>query len=318
MLMILQYYLFILLLVSHKCDFIPRCCTKMYDTPVSLQDCCVDFICENITALCEEQPSNQEEQNKLVFKDRDAFFHSNISDQLLSTLAERGKLTDSTLLLFDSSVSCLKRVCIRNAPNLSSHGLRIFKSHKISELEATGLKTVSVNDLIGCLGEWSLSNLRTLNVTNSTFYHHAYSAKFCVVVGLSKLKNLQTLNVSYTDFNTHALEIVIQDLPSLESLDISNTSVHDISALKPTKRRLKYLSMYNVKAAQGEEFVSVISEMENLRHLDISEDGTVSSALADLGRHRDILDLLCCEDALPRLESLDISGQSGLTEGMLR
>jgi Zyg-11 family protein len=51
---------------------------------------------------------------------------------------------------------------------LTTRGLRVLKGHKISNLEATGMK-VTVNDLIGCLGEWTLQNLRSLNVARSTF-----------------------------------------------------------------------------------------------------------------------------------------------------
>jgi Zyg-11 family protein len=81
-------------------------------------------------------------------------------------------------------------------------GLRTLKGHKIIELEALGLCRATVTDLISCLGEWSLQNLRLLNVTNSTFMD---SNKHCVVVALSKLKNLQVLNVANTEFNKTSL-----------------------------------------------------------------------------------------------------------------
>lgn len=57
---------------------------------------------------------------------------------------------------------------MRKAGKLTTKGLRMLKGHKIRSLEAIGL-TVSVNDLIGCLGEWTLQNLRSLNVARSTF-----------------------------------------------------------------------------------------------------------------------------------------------------
>lgn len=61
-----------------------------------------------------------------------------------------------------------RRVCISDASELTTRGLRTLKPHKISELETRGLK-VTVNDLIGCLGEWTLQNLRSLNVAHSAF-----------------------------------------------------------------------------------------------------------------------------------------------------
>lgn len=36
------------------------------------------------------------------------------------------------------------------------------------DLEINGLK-VTVNDLIGCLGDWSLQNLRSLSVAKGSF-----------------------------------------------------------------------------------------------------------------------------------------------------
>ena len=68
----------------------------------------------------------------------------------------------------------------------------------------------------------SLQNLRLLNVSNSTFMD---SNKFCVVVALAKLRNLQVLNVSNTEFSKNSLELVVEDLPLLDTLDISQTKV---------------------------------------------------------------------------------------------
>lgn len=61
-----------------------------------------------------------------------------------------------------------RRVKITDARELTLRGLKVLKPHKITELETIGLK-VTVNDLIGCLGEWTLQNLRSLNVAHSAF-----------------------------------------------------------------------------------------------------------------------------------------------------
>jgi len=73
--------------------------------------------------------------------------------------------------------------------------------------------------------------------------------RYCVVVALSKLRSLQSLNVSGTEFNRHGLEIVAEDLPQLECLDISNTGVDDITPLRKCRDRLKSLTMYNLKVS---------------------------------------------------------------------
>ena len=81
---------------------------------------------------------------------------------------------------------------------------------------------IRFNIFRSCLGEWSLQNLRLLNVSNSTFMD---SNKFCVVVALAKLRNLQVLNVSNTEFSKTSLDLVVEDLPLLDTLDISQTKV---------------------------------------------------------------------------------------------
>ena len=69
---------------------------------------------------------------------------------------------------------------------------------------------------------------QSLNVSNSTFVD---AKKNTIVVSLSKLRNLSSLNVSGTEFNRTSLEMIMEDLPMLENLDVSNTKVRDISSL---------------------------------------------------------------------------------------
>ena len=159
-------------------------------------------------------------------------------------LCELRKLDDLMLTVFNTDTTRLKQVKLNDASKLSLKGLRTLKGHKILELEAMGLTRATVTDLISCLGEWSLQNLRLLNVSNSTFMD---SNKFCVVVALSKLRNLQVLNVARTEFNKTSLELVVEDLPRLESLNISCSHVNDISALRKCRTRLKVLSMSGLK-----------------------------------------------------------------------
>jgi len=71
--------------------------------------------------------------------------------------------------------------------------------------------------------------------------------RFCVAVSLSKLKNLCSLDVSNTEFSTNNLIAVVEDLPLLESLDISNTKVDTLLPLGKKKNQLRKLSVYNLK-----------------------------------------------------------------------
>ncbi|KAK8773724.1 hypothetical protein V5799_011742 [Amblyomma americanum] len=184
------------------------------------------FICEckrqvHILCCCVSGGPERQWRCSYSFRDPEVFFHREVSQQVLETLSARGLLTDSILTLFDSRFTRLQRVRINNAASVTTRGLRVLRSHKLTELEATGLSRVTVNDLIGCLGDWTLAHLRLLNVARTAFT----SSKFCVVVALSKLRGLTTLNVSGTEFNRHGLDIVAQDLPLLEVLDISATRI---------------------------------------------------------------------------------------------
>ena len=50
--------------------------------------------------------------------------------------------------------------CFVHFSQIQAEGLKTLKGHKIVELEAQGLTKATVTDLISCLGEWSLQNLR--------------------------------------------------------------------------------------------------------------------------------------------------------------
>lgn len=66
-------------------------------------------------------------------------------------------------------------------------------------------------------------------------------------VSLTKLKNLRSLDISNTGFDTNNLIAIVEGLPHLESLNISNTIVDDISPLEKKKNKLRILKMYNLK-----------------------------------------------------------------------
>ena len=277
----------------------------MYESPSNLQDFCLDYICENVDAMCDDQTDIDTGVTTVMFKNGEVFFPGHLSEQLLSLLCDKKKLTDRTMQLFDVNATHLRRVRIKDAP-LSLRGLRVLKSHKIVDLQASGLKKVAVNDLIGCLSDWTISHLRSLNVANSTFVN---SSKFCVSVSLSKLKSLQTLNVSNTEFNVFGLEIIAQELTSLENLDISQTPITDISPLKKCHRNLKSLVMFNVQYSHNEKTIQTLSELSSLRHLDVSSDYNIQPFMSDWHSKFNTEELLRRQNCLMSLESLDISGK---------
>ncbi len=217
------------------------------------------------------------------------------------------------MTLFDSRSTHLKSVRLTNCSNLTSAGLRTLRGHKLVDVEAVGLSKATVTDLIGCLGEWSVRNLRTLSVSQSTFVD---ASKHAIMVSLSKLRCLHTLNVSWTEFNKASLEMVVEDLPQLESVDISCTKVSDVSCLRKCRSRLKSLSMYGVRLSNGESLLEVLAQLTELRHLDVSEDngsanaGYPPSLMSSDGLGKfEVKEFLSRPNMLPNLISLDLSGK---------
>lgn len=129
-------------------------------------------------------------------------------------------------------------------------------------------------------------------------------------MALNKLRALQTLNVSGTEFNKHGLEIVVDDLPLLENLDISCTRVDDITPLMKCKDRLKSLTMYNLKVSACGNVIPVLLELNALRNLDISDERDSFPFEMFVPVRSKITDLLKATHCMPYLASLDISGRS--------
>ena len=73
------------------------------DDPVLLQEACIDYICDNISSICNSITSENGDQ-KLQFKEEEVFFHTELSEQLLVRLCEKKKLDDLVLTLFQVSI----------------------------------------------------------------------------------------------------------------------------------------------------------------------------------------------------------------------
>lgn len=309
----------------------------MFESPRSLQQVCIDFICGNVLGLCDihlgdtnvhspnttggtvsgRTSSNDalfSSATRLTFRRPDAFLPAEVSEQLLSNLCEKKRLSDLTITLFDSKTTRLRHVRLKDASTLSAKGLRILKQHKVVDLIVNGLK-ITVNDLISCLGDWSLQNLRSLSVAKGSFMD---CSRHCVVVTLSKLRALHTLNVSGTEFNKHGLDIVVEDLPLLESLDISCTRVDDITPLRKCKDRLKTLNMYNLKISGCGNLIPVLLELNELRHLDISDEKDTHAFEVFAPARPKITDFLRTLDCMPHLTTLDLSGKDDINSKDLK
>ncbi|KAL3870669.1 hypothetical protein ACJMK2_038714 [Sinanodonta woodiana] len=294
--------------------------TMTYDMPKSLQQCCLDFICNNLDVLCQEIPLPRSINVKLAFKNSDVFLTDAISEEFLKTLCEKKKLNDETFALFDSKFMNLKKVYIKDA-QLSAAGLRILKAQKIVALEVSGLGNVTVNDVIGSLGQWTLNNLKTLHVSNLKSINNpnkmgvgSYLNTTDLYVNIGSLRSLKYLDISNTELNLFGLNIIANQLPCLEVLNISCTRISEISPLRRCRDRLKCLSMYNLNI--GSDSIPVLTQLTGLVHLDMSYDShSINLFEINLNRFRfKVSDLLSRTHCLPNLTSLDISGNEGLNE----
>ncbi|KAK2501530.1 hypothetical protein MC885_007296 [Smutsia gigantea] len=215
------------------------------------------------------------------------------------------KLTDRTVSIFQGNQMKLKLVNIQKAKISTAAFIKAFCHHKIIELDATAVHTdLSVADIVNglCSNSWIQQNLRCLLLDSTSIPQDSRLLFF------GQLTGLLILSVSNVSFHNEDLANVSQ-LPKLESLDISNTLVTDISALLTCKERLKSLTMHYLKclAMTKPQVLAVIRELKCLLHLDISDHRQLKS---DLAFH-----LLQQKDILPNIVSLDISGGNCITDG---
>ncbi len=274
------------------------------EIPSRLYETSLNYICNNLDLVCDFNSfeSNQlirpsTNSKKLIFKDKQIKFNHIVSEDILERLCDLGKLNDLTITLFTSKQTCLKHIRIRNV-SISKESVKLLlKQHQINELIINNIQTypqdldlvvnsinnyetnannnnnnsnihqtpITINDLIDSLNAWSLEHLKCLNVSRNI------SLFGSILINLRQLKNLSKLNVSYTCFNNHSLDIITQDLTSLEYLDITGTRVSDISALLRLKN-LKHLIMYSMRASLTDDLIDIVCNLSKLQHLDLSCD----------------------------------------------
>ncbi|XP_072275757.1 protein zyg-11 homolog B isoform X2 [Pyxicephalus adspersus] len=220
-------------------------------------------------------------------------------------MAIQRKLNEVTVGIFRGNQLRLKRACIRKAKISAVAFRRAFCHHKLVELDATGVNAdITITDIISGLSssKWIRENLQSLVLNSLTLsLEDPYERCF------SRLSGLRALSITNVLFYNEDLADVAS-LPRLESLDISNTSVTDITALLGCKDRLKSLTMHHLKCLKmtTTQILEVIKELNNLTHLDISDDKQFTSDIA--------CRLLEQNDILLNLVSLDISGRKHVTD----
>jgi hypothetical protein len=283
---------------------------------------------------------NTTQCHELEFKDKNVAFNHILSEDLLEKLCDLGKLNDYTIALFNNGQTYLKKVHIKNASLTKNSLKQLLKNHQIEELFINGIHILSkpphfslfdapndqniplnltngssftLNDLLDSLNEWSLTNMKYLNVSRNTTLFST------ILVNLKQFKNLQKLNVSFTSFNNLSLEIVTQDLENLEYLDVSGTRTNELKPLLNLKHKLKYLYMYNMRASLNDDIVPFLCNLPKLKHLDISCDVS-TKIFADMNFSVFDVNFFLEElsnSMLMDLVYLDISGKNDIKQEIL-
>jgi len=283
------------------------------ETPDALQNLCLTYIARNIvppdtsdgTVYHKDKLVDSTILQKSLRNPNGSFLHSSVADVLLWQMSEFRTLCSETVDLFHSSTACLRHVIVRRSP-ITAAGLRILRSHKLLSLsvELDSPKQLTVTDIMCCLNEWTVANLQSLSVTGATFGEVGGPQ---VIVSLCALKNLRYLDVSRTNFNENMLKIIVNDLPLLESLNISSTSVTDVTSLSQCRMRLRQLLMYNVRLTDSSS-VHVLQSLLALQVLDISQDLSLNSYTSNAVNSVITKHVLLDGSEFDDLVSIDISG----------
>lgn len=284
----------------------------MYARPTSLKNMCVDFICANVETLIDNgqhKCSPLESGMDLLYSNQDIRLPKSISERLLTTLSKKNKLNDVTMGIFDDTHCTLSEIFLPDAKSLTTRGLEKLRRHNISVIIVFNMK-ISVEKLIGCLGNWTLNNLKFLDVKDGTFFpnHCSY-----FVNSICKLKYLHTFNVRGTNFGNEELRSLVKELRNIKHLDVSESHVSNISPLTEIKHQLVYLAMHNIVLNQ--QMVITLHQLSELRHLDISRPFEMDLSNESLEFPINIL--MKQKNLFPHMVSFDVSGNQSLKPNLI-
>uniref|UniRef100_A0A8B9KBR2 Zyg-11 homolog (C. elegans) n=1 Tax=Astyanax mexicanus TaxID=7994 RepID=A0A8B9KBR2_ASTMX len=274
-------------------------------SPASLTDLCLSLVSSRLELFCKKFDDG------LLCLREPLIFPQELADQLLCKMATEGLLNDSTVGIFCSCQQLrLRRACIRTARISAEAFQRALCPHRLLELDASRVNAdLTITDILLGLSanKGVCESLQRLVLNGLTMSSLEEPSRRC----FSSLQGLRALSISNVDFYDSGLADVCS-LPRLESLDISNTSVTNLTPLLGLRSRLRYLTMHQLKRLEmtTAQLLAVLSQLEGLQHLDISDDKQFTS---DVARQ-----LLETSGILPALVSLDISGRKQVTDAVVR
>ncbi|TNN60563.1 Protein zyg-11 [Liparis tanakae] len=274
-------------------------------SPPALADLCLTHVSQNLECFCVKRPDGS-----LRFREA-VLFPQELADQLLAKMATEGLLNDSTVGVFRTCEYLrLRRACVRTARISAEAFQKALCSHRLLELDAARVNAdLTIPDILQGLAtnKYCQESLQRLVLTGLTMS----SLEEPIGHRFSSLRGLRSLSLANVDFYDSGLADVCS-LPRLESLDLSNTSVTNLSPLLGLKERLRSLTLHQLKRLEmsSAQMLAVIGQLDALQHLDISDDKQFTS---DVARQ-----LLGQPGILPALVSLDVSGRKQVTDAAVK
>ncbi|KAM9358319.1 protein zyg-11 homolog [Symphorus nematophorus] len=274
-------------------------------SPAALTDLCLTYVSQNLECFCVKRPDGS-----LCFREA-VLFPQELADQLLAKMATEGPLNDSTVGVFrNCEYLRLRRACIRTARISAEAFQKALCPHRLLELDAARVNAdLTIPDILQGLttNKYCQESLQRLVLTGLTMS----SLEEPIRYRFSSLQGLRSLSLANVDFYDSGL-VDVCSLPRLESLDLSNTSVTNLSPLLGLKERLRSLTLHQLKRLEMStaQLLGVIGQLDVLQHLDISDDKQFTS---DVARQ-----LLGQPGILPALVSLDVSGRKQVTDAAVK
>uniref|UniRef100_A0A8C7XJM2 Zyg-11 family member, cell cycle regulator n=1 Tax=Oryzias sinensis TaxID=183150 RepID=A0A8C7XJM2_9TELE len=194
----------------------------------------------------------------------------------------------------------LRRACVRTARISAEAFQKALCPHRLLELDATRVNAdLTIPDILQGLATNKYCQVKW----------EPFTSPSCVF--LLALQGLRSLSLANVDFYDCGL-VDVCSLPRLESLDLSNTSITNLTPLLGLKERLRSLTLHQLKRLEMStaQLLGVIGQLNVLQHLDISDDKQFTS---DIARQ-----LLGQRGILPALVSLDVSGRKQVTDAAVK
>ncbi|KAG1933660.1 protein zyg-11 homolog isoform X1 [Pimephales promelas] len=279
------------------------------ESPPSLTNISLAWLCHNVEVLCVEQDNGSLQLRHCPL------FPQELADQLLHRMAHEGVLNDRTVSIFQNLEHLRLRRAHIQSSHLSAEAFRLaLCPHKLQELNASHIHSdLTISDILHSItsSKACRQGLQTLLMNGLHLYGEAGEGS--LQASFSMLRGLKKLSLAWTDLEDRGLEDICA-MAMLESLDISGTNVTDLRPLLNCESRLRSLTVHGLQKLEmpTSSLILVLSKLQLLRHLDISNDKLVMDG------DNLVQQLLERPEILLHLVSLDVSGWRGLSDATVQ